>query len=148
MKPLASDAGVLAVLEPFAASGVPTDAALGQELAATLRPMLRAAPEPKHDGGFLDRLQANAEKLVRIRPIDETGSDERNAVLARIVQRAEHANIAGARAELAKLPVAERAMAEKWVAKVEARDKALDTSRRLAVDAIAALKATPSAAPR
>jgi hypothetical protein len=39
-------------------------------------------------------------------------------------------------------------MADKWVAKVEARDKALDASRRLAADAIAALKATPSAAPR
>jgi hypothetical protein len=148
MKPLASDARVLAALEPFAASGVPTDIALGQELAATLRPMLRAAPEPTHDGGFFGRLQANAEKLVRIRPIDETGGDERNAVLARIVQRAERANIAGARAELAKLPVADRTMADKWVAKVEARDKALDASRRLAADAIAALKATPSAAPR
>jgi hypothetical protein len=143
MKPLAFDASVLAVLEPFAASGVPTDAALGQELAAILRPMLRAAPESKHEGGFLDRLQANAEKLVRIRPIDETGGDERNAVLARIVQRAERANIAGARAELAKLPSADRAPAEAWIAKVEARDKALDASRRLAADAIAALKATP-----
>jgi hypothetical protein len=143
VKPLASDAGAVTALEPFAQSGVPTDAALGQELAAIVRPMLRHAPEPKHDGGFLDRLRANAEKLVRIRPIDETGGDERNAVLARIMQRAERANIAGARAELAKLPVADRATADKWVAKVEARDAALDASRRLAAGAVAALKPTP-----
>jgi hypothetical protein len=143
VKPLAPGAAAMSALEPFASSGLPTDAALGQELAGILRPMLRAAPEAKHDGGFLDRLQANAEKLVRIRPIDETGGDERNAVLARIVQRAERANIAGARAELTKLPVADRAAADKWVAKVEARDAALEASRRLAADAVAALKATP-----
>jgi hypothetical protein len=143
VKPLAPGAAAMSTLEPFASSGLPTDAALGQELAGILRPMLRAAPEAKHDGGFLDRLQANAEKLVRIRPIDETGGDERNAVLARIVQRAERANIAGARAELTKLPVADRAAADKWVAKVEARDAALEASRRLAADAVAALKATP-----
>ena len=52
-------------------------------------------------------------------------------------------NIAGAQAELAKLPPADRASTEAWTAKVQARDKALDASRRLAADAVAALNATP-----
>jgi len=142
VKPLAP-AGALNGLEPFAVSGVPTDLALGADLASIVRPMLRAAPPPPQSGGFLDRLQANAERLVRIRPIDETGGDERNAVLSRIVQRAERGNIAGAQAELAKLPPADRASTEAWTAKVQARDKALDASRRLAADAVAALNATP-----
>ena len=43
VKPLAPDANAIALLEPFAASGVPGNAALGQELAAIVRPMLRAA---------------------------------------------------------------------------------------------------------
>ena len=79
VKPLAPDANAIALLEPFAASGVPGNAALGQELAAIVRPMLRAADEPPRDGGFLDRLQANAEKLVRIRPVgEEARGDDRD----------------------------------------------------------------------
>jgi hypothetical protein len=143
VKPLASDANPLAPLEPFAASGVPSNAALGQELAAIIRPMQRAADAPQRDGSILDRLQANAEKLVRIRPVDEARGDDPGAILARIEQRATHANISGALAELAKLPPAARAPAQAWIAKAEARNVAIEASRRLAANAVAALKATP-----
>jgi hypothetical protein len=143
VKPLAGDAGALAPLEPYAATGVPSSAALAQELTTLLNPMLRAAGEPPRDGGFLDRLQANAEKLVRIRPVDEARGDEQGAILARVEQRAAHANISGALAELAKLPPASRAPVQAWIAKAEARNKAIDASRRFAADAIAALKAAP-----
>src|SRR4029078_10812616 len=71
VKPLAPDPNAVALLEPFAASGVPGNAMLGEELAPSVGRMLRAAGEPVRDGGFLDRLQANAEKLVRIRPVGE-----------------------------------------------------------------------------
>ena len=50
------------------------------------------------------RLQANAEKLVRIRPIEETSGNDPLAIVARIEIRAAQADIAGALAELAKLP--------------------------------------------
>jgi hypothetical protein len=144
VKPLAPDAGAAALLEPFAAAGVPAAAALGQELAALVRPMLRASGEPSPDGGFLDRLQANAQKLVRIRPVDEEpGGDERAAILARVEQRAAQGNLAGAAAELDKLPADARLPFQPWLAKAQARNKALDASRRLYADAVAALKAAP-----
>jgi hypothetical protein len=145
VKPLASDAAVIAALEPFAASGVPSQAALGQELAAIIRPMLAAATEAPRVGGFLEKLQANAEKLVRIRPIEEARGDDRVAVLTRIEQRAAQGNIAGALSELAKLPAEVRAQAslQAWTAKAEARSKAVEASRRLAADAVAALKSAP-----
>ncbi|MEA3025974.1 MAG: hypothetical protein QOF91_1259, partial [Alphaproteobacteria bacterium] len=144
VKPLAPDAGAIALLEPFAASGVPGNTALGQELVGIIRPMLRAAGEPSRDGGFLDRLQANAEKLVRVRPVDdEARGDDRTAVLARAEQRAAQGNIAAATTELAKLPPDARAPLQAWIAKAEARNKALDASRRLAADAVAALKTAP-----
>ncbi len=140
-RPLAIDANALAPLEPFAAEGVPSHAALAQELAALLQPMLRAAGSTiKRDGNFLDRLQANAERLVRIRPVDEPPGDDPVAVLARIEARAAHADTAGALTELGKLPAAVRAPAQPWIAKAEARDKAVAASRRFAGDAIAALK--------
>jgi hypothetical protein len=142
-KRLASDPGVLAPLEPFATAGVPTEAALARELSAILVPLLRSAGAPPRDGGFLERLQANAEKLVRIRPVDETRGDDRGAILARAEARAAQGNVAAALAELAKLAPSARAPAEPWIAKAQARDKAIEASRRFAADAMAALKAAP-----
>ncbi len=145
VKPLVSDANAIAQLEPFAASGVPSNAALGQELAALVRPMLRANDETAAAGsGFLDRLQANAEKLVRVRPVgEEAQGGDRSAILSRVEQRAAQGNVAGARAELDKLPTDARAPLQAWIAKAAARDKALEASRKLSADAVAALKATP-----
>ena len=144
VKPLAPDPNAIALLEPFAASGVPSNGVLGQELATMVRPMLRAAGEPVRDGGFLDRLQANAEKLVRIRPVgEEARGDDRTAILARVEQRAAQGNIPGALTELAKLPADAREPVQAWIAKAEARNRALDASRRLAADAVAALKTAP-----
>jgi hypothetical protein len=138
-KPLAPDAAILASLEPYAAGGVPRHAALAHELSTLVKPMLQAA-EPPRDGGFLDRLQANAEKLVRVRPVGESAGDDRAAVLARIDARAAQGNVPAALAEIAKLPAETRAAFQPWVAKVEARDRAIEASRKLAADSVAALR--------
>ena len=142
VKPLASDAAALKSLEPFAAIGVPRNAALANELATLVKPMLQAA-SPSRDGNFIERLQANAEKLVRVRPIGEATGDDRSAILTRIETRASQADVPGALAELAKLPTAERAPFQPWIAKAEARQHAIEASRRLAADSVAALRATP-----
>jgi hypothetical protein len=144
VKPLAPDANAIALLEPFAGSGVPGNAALGQELATIVRPLLRASDQTPAAAGFLDRLQANAQKLVRVRPVDEEPrGDDRSAILSRVEQRASQGNVAAAMTELNKLPADARAPMQAWFAKVEARNKAIDASRRLAADAVAALKAAP-----
>jgi hypothetical protein len=144
VKPLAADANAIAVLEPFAVAGVPGNATLGRELATIIRAIPRAEAQSTGDSGtFIERLSANAEKLVRIRPVGEARGDDRDAMLARIEQRAAQGDINGARAELAKLPPDVRAPAQAWTAKAEARSKAVEAARKLAADAVAALKAAP-----
>ena len=143
VKPLATNLQTLAAIEPFAASGVPSAATLGRELLAVVPVMQRAAGTSPRDSGILDRLQANAEKLVRIRPIEAMPGEDANAILSRIEVKAAHADIAGALTELGKLPPAVRAPALAWIAKAEARGKAVDASRQLAADALAALKTNP-----
>ena len=143
VKPLTGDAAALAVIEPFAASGVPGAAEQGRELLVLLPLLSRTAGSAPRDGGFLDRLQANAERLVRMRPVEEVAGEDTTAMLSRIEVRAAHGDIAGALAELTKLPPAVRAPAADWIAKAQARSKAIEASRRLAADAIAALKTTP-----
>jgi hypothetical protein len=143
-KTLAPDPQLLAPLEPFAAGGLPSAAALARQLADLAPAMLKAAPAPIPSGGFLDRLQANAEKLVRVRPIAETSGDEPAAVVARAQAKAARSDLAGAVAELNSLPGNVRAPAEDWIKKVEARNAALAASRRFVTDALAALgKASP-----
>jgi hypothetical protein len=140
---LSKDTDAFSALGPFAATGLPSTVALGRELLVILPVIQRAAGTPPRDGGILDRLQANAERLVRIRPVDEVPGEDVSAILSRIEVRAAHADIVGVQTELAKLPPAVRAPAFDWMAKAEGRAKAIEASRRLAAAAAAALKPTP-----
>jgi hypothetical protein len=138
-KAFAADPKTLVPLEPFANSGVPSAAALSRQLAA-LVPSLRATVgEAPRDGGILERLQANAEKLVRIHPLQEVAGSDPGAVITRIEVKAVQTDIPGALAELAQLPAPARAPAEAWIKQAQARSAALDASRRLAADALAGL---------
>ena len=91
------------------------------------------------DGGILEKLQAGAEKLVRIRPTDDVAGNDPAAIVARIEARASQEDISGALVELAKLPPAARAPAEAWIKKAQMRMAALEWSRRISADALAGL---------
>ena len=133
------DSKLTAPLSPFAASGVPTTAALAAEL-TTLIPALReAAGQSPQGGGFLEKLQANAGKLVRIHPTEEKPGSDPTAVVDRIEIKAGKGDVAGALAELSALPAPVRAPAAGWMEKAQARVTAVEAARRLAADALAGL---------
>ena len=139
-KPLVSDPALLAPLEPFAAIGVPRSATLARELSKLTAPMLAAAgTAPAREGGIFDRLQQNAERLVRIRPINETPGDDPATVVSRAEVKAAHGDLAGALGELSHLPDAVRAPAAGWIKQAEAQAAALAAARRLADDAVGGL---------
>jgi hypothetical protein len=139
VKSLGGDPNVVAALEPFAATGVPSADALAHELAALTPALRQAAGSAPSDGTFLGRLENNAQKLVRVTPIDAPAGDDPAAVTARINADAAHADIAGALADIARLPESIRTLADSWVKKADARNAALTASRRVAADALAAL---------
>lgn len=139
LKPLAADKAALAPLEPFAASGVPSAAALARELSALVPALAAAAAPPSADGSFLDRLRDSTRHLVRIRRVGEAPGDDAAAVVARIEVKAVRGDVAGALAEFAKLQPSVRAPAEAWIKKATQRVAALDAAQRLAADAVAAL---------
>jgi len=142
-KAVAPDPKALAPLEPFAASGVPSAAALARELTALMPALAKTVGTASREGSILDRLKANAEKIVRIRPIDEVAGDDPVAVVRRIEMRAAQGNVAGAMTEIAKLPEHARALTKEWMARVEARNAAVEASRRFAAAALASI-AKPS----
>jgi hypothetical protein len=134
---LGADEKHLAPLAPFAASGVPSAATLAQELRVSI-PALAKASDAKA-GDFLDRLQANASKLVRIRPVGAPAGDDTSAVLARIEVETAHADIEGALADIGKLDPATRAVARDWIAKAQSRQAAITAARQFAADTMRAL---------
>lgn len=137
-KSLGADEKTLAPLDRFAASGLPPRSALAEQLLDVL-PAMRKAAGADETGSFLDRLQANASKLVRIRPVEAPSGDAPADVLARIEVEAAHEDIAGALADLAKLPPAVRAPARDWIAKAKARQDALAAAQRFAAETARAL---------
>jgi len=142
LKAQVADPALLAPLEPFAATGTPSQAALALELAGLLPAIARAA-EPQSaaavDGGLMARLRARASEFVQIRPVGEAAGDDPAAIVARLNSEAARQDIAGAVADLAKLPAAAKAPAQAFIAKVQARAAAIAAAQRVAADALAAL---------
>lgn len=138
-KLFAADAGVLAPLEDFAATGIPSTIALARELSALAQPMMQTLGEPVRTGGVIEKLQASAEKLVRIRPVGEAPGNDPATVVARIEAKAARNDIAGARDDLTKLPATVRAPAESWIKRAAARDAAIVASRQFAQESLGAL---------
>jgi hypothetical protein len=136
---LAPDPKALAPLAGFAASGLPSAAALARELASLEPALQKVAGAPPPEGGFMEKLKANAERLVRIRPLEEVAGDDPPTVIARAQIKAGRGDVAGALAELGALPANVRAPAQAWIAKAQARESAIAASRAFATEALAAL---------
>lgn len=134
----ATDIAPPAALDAFAATGVPRASALSAELASLLPAPPHEAPTSA-DAGLLERLQASATRLVRIRRDGPADDSSREAIAARAAAAAGRGDLAAARQTLMTLPAAERGAFAAWIAKVEARDTALAAARSYAAAAAAAL---------
>lgn len=135
---LAAKPDTLKPLDTFASSGIPTPVALSREL-LNIVPKLSPPAEAQTSGtGIVERLQAGASKLVRIERTDGVGND-RGAIVARVTAAALRNDFVEARRELKTLPEADRAPAQAWLDKADARDAALAASRKFADDAMADL---------
>ena len=139
-KALSPNPDALKPLDQFADKGVPNAGRLSAELLALVPKLLPAAQQSTATTGtgIVERLQAGAAKLVKIERTDTVGSD-RGAVVARVTAAAVRNDFNEARRQLKTLSPEDRAGAQDWLDKVDARDAALAASRQFAADAMAAL---------
>ncbi|MET4277981.1 MULTISPECIES: hypothetical protein [unclassified Bradyrhizobium] len=135
---LATKPDMLKPLDTFASSGIPTPVALSRELLNIVPKLSPPAEAPASGTGIVERLQAGASKLVRIERTDGVGND-RGAIVARVTSAALRNDFVEARRELKTLPEADRAPAQAWLDKADARDAALAASRKFADGAMADL---------
>jgi hypothetical protein len=137
---LGADENATAALTPFADKGLPSAAVLGRELIQLLPALRQASADAPKDGSLLARFEVNAQKLVRITRTDSAATgNEPSAIIARIDADAREGDVAGALADIPRLPPQTRALADDWTKKAEARETAVAASRRIAADAVAAL---------
>ena len=148
-KALGADQTDIAALEPFAADGVPSAAALGRDLAALVPALRQASAIAPAEATLIGRLEAKTQNLVRITPIDAPAGDAPagnapagnapTTVIARLDADAARNDIAAAQSDIAALPEPARFQAASWIEKAEARDAAIAASRRIAAAALSNL---------
>jgi len=133
------DERALAALEPFAATGVPTRNELFRSLSAQLPELLRVSAPASHDGGYLERLQASAAKMMNIRPARDEPGDDPATVIGRVELKMARQDIAGVMTELDKLPAPAKDLAQPWREKALARQGALEAARLIVAASLAKL---------
>lgn len=126
----------LAALQPAAATGYATDAALAAQLRAATAPKAEAAPAAATEEGVVGTLLKGAQKLVTIRRSDEAAA---SADLAKAEAALARGDAEGARTAIATLPEAERNAAQPMLAALDARQAALTTLADLHRRALATL---------
>jgi len=124
---LAGPRDEIAALKAYATGGVARRDALSEEFQDAAAAAM-SATAPRTDG-FLDRLIANARRIVRIRPTGEVEGDTVGAILARAETRLAAGDLAAAVEELASLEPAAKAAMAGWLERARAR---LQTERLLA----------------
>lgn len=144
LKALGADPAAVAALEPLAASGLPSAAALQREFGPASQAILAVAGAGRGDGDVLERLKAGAERLVRIRPTTEVAGEEPNAIVARAEAQLGRGDVAAALSELKRLSPTLQQPAAAWMQRAQARTEAIETVRRLATEAMRAMARTAS----
>jgi hypothetical protein len=130
----------IAPLEPFAASGIPSAADLGRQLAQLTPSLQHATSKPTGNASLLSRLEDNAKNLVHVTPVDvPPPGDDPASIITRLNIDAAHADMTAALADIARLPQPLQTQAAPWVQKAKARDAAIAAARHIAANAIAGL---------
>jgi hypothetical protein len=141
-KTVGIDPALLAQLGPFASTGVPNVQELFRELGGLIPEMLKVSAPAAQEGSYLDRLQAHAERLVRIRPVGDQAGDDPTTVIGRIERDMARRDLPAVLAELDKLPAPAQAIAETWRKKALARETAGEASTKLVAASFAKLGAS------
>lgn len=132
-----ADAARLAALEPFAQKGAPTASALASSFEPLGAAILR--DDRATAGSLTDRFLRMADKVVKIRPVDQPGATDVTSVVARIEQALERGNVQEAVSAWESLPEPARRLSEDWAAQAKARAAADAAARAVANQSIEVL---------
>jgi hypothetical protein len=135
---LAPDAPEIAALREYAATGVPTAAAIVAETDEVANRIIDAARPDNTSAGLFERLWASAESLITVRPIGEVEGDDVPAIVARMEAAIKNGDYPAAISEYEALPDEAKAAGGDFIAKVRARQAADELVSKVLADALKA----------
>lgn len=138
LKALGANAAGLQPLEASSERGLTPTALLARRFTDMAATLVKAAPRPT-DGSLFDRLAANAQSLIRIRPVGEAAGDDTPIVVGRIEAKLNRGDLSGALADFDRLPEAAKVVAKDWERDARARLASEAALKRMADEAIGAL---------
>ena len=141
LKALGAEPDALAKLEPLAAKGAPTAAALREQWEA-LQGGVLAAVKPAGTGSALERLEAGARSLVQVRRVGAVAGDDPAALVSQVDAALAEGDVAGALAAWNKLPQAAQDRSRDWAAAARGREAAAAAADGVVNRAIATLGRT------
>ncbi len=121
---LAPDAPEIDALRGYAATGVPTAAAIAGETDVVAQRIIAATRPDNANAGLLDRLWASAESLITVRPIGAVEGEDVPAIVARMEAAINNGDYGAAVAEYETLPDDAKAAGADFITKVKARQAA------------------------
>ncbi|MEQ9519245.1 MAG: mitofilin family membrane protein [Parvibaculum sp.] len=111
---LAPEDPAVAKLRPVAVKGVATFAKLDEQFGALVDPLLTAERQAGREGVW-DKLVGNALSIVTVRRVGDVEGSSAEAIVARVEARLRDEDLAGAVAELKKLPDPALVVATPWL---------------------------------
>lgn len=133
-----ADQAKLDALAPFAASGVPTPAALDKQFAAMKSAIFATHSEPKPDG-FFARIVQDAKHLVRVHKVGDTQGTDLSAQVARIEAALAGNRLDDALREWSGLPSAAQGKSQAFGEALRHRIAAVDAAKAIEADALTTL---------
>jgi hypothetical protein len=138
MKAAGADQAALVPLERFAASGLPSISSLTRDFGKLTNRILTDAA-PAADESWLDRLARSAQRVVRVRPVDEQAGAGPGAVVARIEAALKRRDLPAAAAAWDALHDAGRQVSREWGERLKGRVATEAALQKLVGDELASL---------
>ena len=143
LKALGAAPATVAKLDPLAAKGAPTAAALRDQWEAVQGSVL-AAVKPAEPGSAFDRFATGARSLVQVRRVGAVQGDDPAALVSQVDGALASGDVAGALAAWDKLPQAGQDRSRDWAAAARGRVAAATAAQDVVNGAIATLGKTKS----
>ncbi|MEN9895947.1 MAG: hypothetical protein RIR97_1799 [Pseudomonadota bacterium] len=118
---LAADDPVIAKLQPYAKTGVLARAQLVKMVPETADAILRAVDQPSADASMTDRLLHSALSVIKVRPVGNVEGEGPAAIVARMEERLQNGDLAGAAAQWETLPEVAKTVSKDFKAALDAR---------------------------
>jgi hypothetical protein len=138
MKTAGGDQAAFAPLERFAASGIPSVNSLTRDFGKLTNRIL-AESTPVADEGWLDRMLRSAQRVVRVRPVDEAAGVSPAAVVSRIEAALKRRDLPAAAAAWDSLPEGGRQVSRDWSERLKGRVATEAALQKLVGEGLASL---------